>query len=225
MIYDDTTKQKQAVFCSKPDIYNLTFSESFIQNLMILFFMLSLAHHLVLWNRTSPLHEPPGCFSSSRSASEVNRSKMPVLLGFGLSAVKKVCNLIPFSLNKNLFLPCRNILRSLFSHFLSSSSVSLFSLLIISGRKPLKFSLWLNISDMLKFPFVSHIPAPGSFIFWLSDSRHRCICCWSEMRGKECKKERSKIPKSLVWQTIQKPHIWSGMTSPLSLTCFTIIYI
>lgn len=164
--------------------------------------MLSLAHHLVLWNRISPLHEPSACFSSSSSASEVNRSKMPVLLGFGLSAVKKVCNLISFSLDKNLFLPCRTILRSL-SHFLSSSSVSLFSLFIISGSKPLKLSLCLNTFDMPKFLFVSHIPAPGSFICWLSDSRHRCICCWSEMRGKECKKERSKIPKSLVWQTIQ----------------------
>lgn len=143
----------------------------------------------------------------SRSASEVNISKMPVLLDFGLSAVKEVCYSIPFPLYKDLFLPSRNILRSL-SHFLSSPSVSLFiSLFIISGRKPLKFSLCLNIFDMLKFPFVPHIPAPDldSFVCWLPDSSHHSICHWSQVvRGEEYKKERSKISRRcLVWQTIQ----------------------
>lgn len=91
--------------------------------------------------------------------------------------------------------PCQNSLRSL-SHFLSSSSVSLcISLFIISGRKPLMFSLSLNIFDMLKFPFESHISAPalGSFITWLPDSSHLCICHWSKVvRGEECKKRKKQ---------------------------------
>lgn len=122
------------------------------------------------------------------------------------------CYLKPFSFNKTLFLPCQNTLRSL-SHFLSSSSVSLcISLPIISGRKPLMFSLSLNIFDMLKFPFECHFPAPAldSFVISLLDSSHLSICHWSKVvRGEGCKKERSKIPRSFVWQRFKASYLIS----------------
>lgn len=148
---------------------------------------------------------------SSRPASEENRRKWHFLLGL-VFLLWEFCYWIPFSFKKTLFLPCQNILRSL-SHFLSSSSVSLcISLLIISRRKPLMFSPSLNIFDMPKFPFESHIPAPalGSFITWLPDSSHLCICHWSKVvRGAECKKERSKIPRSFVWQRFKASYLIS----------------
>lgn len=148
---------------------------------------------------------------SSKPTSEVNRRKWHYLLGL-VFLLWEFCYLIPFSFNKTLFLPCQNILRYL-SHFLSSSSVSLcISLLIISGRKPLIFSPSLNILDMPKFPFKCHIPAPAldSFVTWLPDSSHLSICHWSKVvRGEECKKGRSKIPRGFVWQRFKASYLIS----------------
>jgi len=130
----------------------------------------------------------------------VNRSKKPVLLVFGLCALKAVCYLILFSLNRNLFLLSRNILRSFLLFSLPSVSLCI-SLFIISGQKPLKFSLCSNIFDMLKFPFVSHIPAAalGSFVCSLPDSGHHCI--YHDQKWQEEKNMKKKEGKYLeeVW--------------------------
>lgn len=156
--------------------------------------------------------------SSSKPTSEVNRRKWHYILGL-VFLLWEFCYLILFSFNKTLFLPCQNILRSL-SHVLSSSSVSLcISLLIISGRKPLMFSLSLTTFELPNFPFECHIPTPAldSFVTWLPDSSHLCICHWSKVvRGEGCKKERSKIPRSFVWQRFKASYLISHNLSSVT---------
>lgn len=151
---------------------------------------------------------------SSKPASEVNRRKWHLILGFW-----KFCYLILFSFNKTHFLPCQNILRS---HVLSSSSVSLWiSLLIISGRKPLMFSLSLSL--LLNAIFL--------LLLWtvlLLDSLIAAISVYvTDQKWWEEKNARKKEAKYLevLFGKDSKTPIWSVITSLLSLTCFTTIYI
>lgn len=120
--------------------------------------------------------------------------------------------LIPFSFNKTLFLPCQNILTSL-SHFLSSSSVSLcISLLIICGRKPLMFPCpWISLicrSFLLNAVFLLLLwtvllldSLIAAMPVYVTDQKW-----WKE---KNAKKERSKIPRSLVWQRFKASYLIS----------------
>lgn len=233
-IYDGTTKKKQSIFSSELDVCSPVFSEFLILNLsdFTLHAVISTLAHFV--EQTFTAWTPWMSFCQNLTQNLIQAPSLHQkwieengIISWVCSFCCKSFYLIPFPFNKTLFLPCQNILPSL-SHFLSSSSVSLWiSLLIISGRKPLMFpcpcislicrSFLLNAIFLLLLWTLSSLDSLiAAMPVYVTDQKW-----WEE---KNAKKKEAKYLEVLFGKD-SKPPIWSVITSLLSLTCFITIYI